>query len=81
MGLTNLPSQENTSEKYEYPKVGDLVQYFSKHDGDGAWLSYGSYGIVLKVSVNSKLFDVAQVHWIGDESICFICCSYLKIIS
>ena len=51
MELMNLPSQKSTSEKYEYPKIGDLVRYYSKHDGDGAWISYGSYGIVLKVSI------------------------------
>ncbi len=76
-----MPSQKNTSEKYEYPKIGDLVRYYSKHDGDGAWISYGSYGIVLKVSVNSYLYNVAQVHWVEDNAVCFICCSYLEIIS
>lgn len=81
MELMNLLSQKSTSKKYKYPEVGDLVQYFSKQDGDGAWISYGSYGIVLNVSVNSKLFDVAKVYWLDDNTTCFICISYLKIIS
>jgi len=63
------------------PKVGDLVRYFAKHDGDGAWMSYGSYGIVLSTIAKPKVDDVAKVHWLDDNTICFICISYLKIIS
>jgi len=79
--LMNLPSQENISEKSTFFKVGDLVRYYAMSDGDGAWLSPGSYGVILKISVELGRDSAAQVHWLDGSGICFICCSYLRIIS
>tara|TARA_R100000808_G_C2151313_1_gene160288 strand:+ start:3089 stop:3328 length:240 start_codon:yes stop_codon:yes gene_type:complete len=78
----NLSYQESTSASLRRFEPGDLVQYVTNSDVyQGAWISVGSYGIVLKVTTESRPFDTAKVYWIDDDSTRTISCTYLKRIA
>ena len=74
-----MSSQKDTSKKSEQFNIGDLVQYISHSDGDCAWVSSGSYGIVSKAG--RRFEDQAvEVFWFEDESYCWIYTEFLKKI-
>ena len=81
MGLTSLFCQGNTLKKCtSLFEVGDLVQYHTKQTGEGAWISSGSYGLILAMTYNSHLYGVAKIFWLDDSAVSYICCNYLRIV-
>ena len=76
--------QEDICRKLDSFKVGSIVQYQSSYGDDHAgasWLSFGSYGVVLRTIMTSdRTLCTAQVYWFDDESYSYVCGSQIRFV-
>lgn len=78
----SLGYQNTICQKLKLFEIGSIVQYKSGFDdGVGGWVSYGSYGVILKTIMTiDEAACTAKVYWFDDEDYSYVCGSQLKFI-
>jgi hypothetical protein len=79
-----LGYREDICQKLNSFKIGSIVQYCSSYcddNADGNWVSFGSYGVILKTIMTADgLHCTAKVYWFDDESYSFVSGQQIRLV-